>query len=426
MLSPTTSLGSSATRHQLLGQALRLSSLNESRPSAVTAAGSLSMWPSAEQASGACAGDGATPSGPAALLVALDGPADADDGMPDPSVWETVFMPPAAPKEPWHAFESGPMFAGEDELDAHAAAVLAAENDLDAMADAMEHAAAAVPLPPVVGGSVSGSPPPPVVFVPLDPAPAEPTLLGAPSPVIVVRRADPRPELASITAAKPQAPSPVDAVSEDHYWGSPLVRIPRCVPDSSLDSFETATGYDPPEMPGQGDWSADEGNDSEASAPRTPRGCNDSDVDGGYGSEDDWTPACMRRTARRSRTSCTGAAARGAGSQSNSPTHHAGGLHLATGVEQPGRAAAARVREIVRAFGSDADEDDPGESTPRPSARRGAGGKRRRSPAGVADSHDSDGNPRHKRHNPWCGPRTRPLRSLLVRPCASNDAHACS
>ena len=409
VLSPTTSLGSSASRHQLLGQALRLSSLNESRPSPTAAALSLTMWPGGKQASSAGVGDDTTPSGPAALIGALVGSADADDGMPDPSVWETVFLPPAAPKEPWHAFESGPMFAGEDELDAHAAAVLAAENDLDAMADAMEHAAAAVPLPPAVGGSTSASPPTPIVFVPLDPAPVEPTLLGAPSPVIVVKRAEPRPELVGITAAKPRAPSPADPVSEDPYWGSPLVRIPRCVPDSSLDSFETATGYDPPEMPGQGDWSADEGDDSEASAPRTPRGCHDSDVEGGYGSEDDWTPACMRRTARRSRTSCTGAAARGAGSQSNSPTHYAGGMQLAAGVEQPGRAAAARVREIVRAFGSDADEEDPGASPPRPSARRGAGGKRRRSPAGVADSHDSDGNPRHKRHNPWCVSVARPL-----------------
>ena len=402
VLSPTTSLGSSASRHQLLGQALRLSSLRESSPSPVTAADSLTIWPAGKQITTVCATHETTPTGPAALLGGLDGTAAADDAMPDSVVWETVFLPPTTPKEPWHPFETGQMFAGEDELDAHAAAVLTAEND--AMVDAMEHAAAAVPLPPAVGGSGSASSPPPAIFVPLDPAQAEPTLLGAPSPVIVVRRADSRPDLAGVTTAKAREPSPAAVVSGGQYWGSPLLRIPRCVPDSSLDSFETATGYDPPEMPGQGDWSADEGDVSEASAPQTPRGnCDDSDGLGGYGSEDEWTPACVRRAARRSRTSSTGGAAvRGAGSQSNSPTHRAGSLHLAAGVEQPGRAAAARVRDVVRAFGCDADEEDPAGSPPRPSARRGAGGKRRRSPAGVADSHDSDGNPRHKRHNPWC------------------------
>jgi len=418
-LSPATSFGSSASRQHLLDQALRLSSLRESSPSGVATVDSLRLFPACADVPAVDADDSPA-SPPAALFRPADGAA-ADGGAPDsdPSVWETVFLVPTEEaKQPWSIFEAGPMFAGEDELDAHAAAVLAAENDIDAMADAMEHAAAAVPLPSAVGGgAVAGgrhhaaASAGPAVFVPLEPARAEqPTLLGAPAPVIVVRRAGPMSELAGITTANsPAVPQRLDA-GKGHFWGGGgdgcLPRIAAgTAPDSSLDSFETATGYDPPEMPGQGDWSADEREGSDASAPQTPRGGDDSDVEGGYGSEDEWTPACVRRTAlrRRSRTSSSGGAdARGGGSGSNSPQH--GAVATEGVVEQLGRAAATRVRDIVRAFGSDDgdDDDDAGASPRQSTARRGGGGKRRRSPASAFESHDSDGNPRHKRHNPWC------------------------
>ncbi len=420
-LSPATSFGSSASRQHLLDQALRLSSLRESSPSGVATVDSLRLFPACADVPAANAANDSTSTAPDGALFSPADSVAADGGAPDadPSVWETVFLVPAEPKQPWSIFEAGPMFAGEDELDAHAAAVLAAENDIDAMADAMEHAAAAVPLPPAVGsGAVAGcshhaaASAAPAVFVPLEPARAEqPTLLGSPSPVIVVRRAGPMSELAGITTANsPAAPQRLDA-GKGHFWGGGgdgcLPRIAaRTAPDSSLDSFETATGYDPPEMPGQGDWSADERDGSEASeAPQSPRGGDDSDVEGGYGSEDEWTPACVRRTAlrRRSRTSSSGGVdACGVGSDSNSPQHGAVATEGAGG--QLARAAATRVRDIVRAFGSDDgdDDDDAGASPRQSTVRRVGGGKRRRSPTSAFESHDSDGNPRHKRHNPWC------------------------
>ena len=417
-LSPTTSFGSSASRQHLLDQALRLSCLRESSPSGVAAVNSLPLLPACLDAPVADLSD--SPSATADAIFSSANGAAADGGAPDsdPSVWETVFLVPTEAKQPWHMFEAGPMFAGEDELDAHAAAVLAAENDLDAMADAMEHAAAAVPLPsPAVGGAVGGShhhaPPAPAVFVPLEPARVEPTLLGAPASVIVVRRAGLTSELGGIATTKPPTALQRLDAGKGHFWGGdgclPHIAA-RTAPDSSLDSFETATGYDPPEMPGQGDWSADEREGSEASAPQSL--CrDDSDMEGGYGShgsEDEWTPACVRRTARRSRTSSSGGAdARGGGSDSNSPQHRAGLPAVIKAVDgQLGRAAATRVRNIVLAFGSDGDDDDEAAPSPRQSSvRRGAGGKRRRSPASASESHDSDGNPRHKRHNPWCASR---------------------
>lgn len=131
---------------------------------------------------------------------------------------------------------------------------------------------------------------------------------------------------------------------------------------------------------------------SDVSAAASPRS-------GSYGSEDEWTPSCLKAAHRRPRQP---PAARGYGSDEQRGWQ-GGGQRRGPGARGPRPPGSYAAMADDYDYNSGDDYSDP--ATP-PCHRRRGGGKRPAPGGGGAhDPADSDnGNPHHKRHNPWCAP----------------------
>lgn len=342
---------------------MRSSSLRAGSPSAAGASRQMRLGPPWQVASSSLV---PTPMEPSQMIHIQNSQIDT---VPMASAWSAAFLPASRSGE-WPHISDSQMFSGVDELDAHAAAVLA--GDFDALADPMQHEEAATPLPdPADFHGMFSSP-----------APSHATMKAS-SP-LSIRVA----ETASQMQIHLTEPIKSENIPRSQEWG-----MPSSAPLSggtSIDTFITRTGFAPLNTHHMED-SDDPMLDSDASPAVNPRG--GSRV---YASEDEWTPACLKPSARRPRSLNTRVDVP-AGSEMD-----AGRSCKLTGV--PRRGAGARVPGSYAAMAYDSEAGDDMSEPNTPLGHRRGSGKRRSPGLGNTsprDPTDDDGNPRHKRHNPW-------------------------